>query len=253
LVDQAALLSLTDISAATNDHPILKGLSLTVKAGEVHAIMGPNGSGKSTLAKVVAGHPAFQLTGGRMTFEGRDLTTLEPEQRATAGIFIGFQYPVEVPGVNNAEFLRMAYNAKRRAEAKPELTAAQFEPILTAKMTEIEVDPVFKERQLNTGFSGGQKKRNEILQMVVLEPKLAILDETDSGLDIDALKVVARGINSFRRADRGIVLITHYQRLLSLVEPDFVHVLAGGRIAHSGGKELALKLESQGYDWLDGA
>ncbi|MBA3936713.1 MAG: Fe-S cluster assembly ATPase SufC [Planctomycetes bacterium] len=244
------MLTITDLHVSTNDQPILKGLSLTVRAGEVHAIMGPNGSGKSTLTKTIAGHPAYTITSGSLLFQGSDLTALEPEARAHQGIFIGFQYPVEVPGVNNADFLRLALNAKRKAQGQAELGAKEFAPLLAERMRAVEIDPAFKDRQLNAGLSGGQKKRNEILQMVVLEPLLAILDETDSGLDIDALRVVAAGINAYRRADRAIVLITHYERLLDLVRPDVVHVLAGGRIVTSGGPELAAQIERTGYDDL---
>ncbi|MBA2479552.1 MAG: Fe-S cluster assembly ATPase SufC [Planctomycetes bacterium] len=245
------MLAINHLSVSVDDHRILDDLSLTVRAGEVHAIMGPNGSGKSTLTKVVAGHPAYTITAGTILFRGKDLTALPPEERATGGIFIGFQYPVEVPGVNNADFLRMALNAKRKARKEPELDAKAFAPILRQRMEQVELDEVLKDRELNAGFSGGQKKRNEILQMMVLEPDLAILDETDSGLDIDALRIVARGINAYRSSERAIVLITHYQRLLDLVVPDQVHVLSAGRIVKSGGKELAAELESKGYDWLD--
>ena len=244
------MLSITDLHVSVNDTPILKGLSLQVPAGEVHAIMGPNGSGKSTLAKVLAGHPAYVIGSGSVQVGGTDLLGLEPEARAHAGVFIGWQYPVEVPGVNNADFLRLAYNAKRKAGGQSEVSEKEFAPLLEAKLKAVELDAAWKERQLNAGLSGGQKKRNEILQMVLLEPSLAVLDETDSGLDIDALKVVADGINAYRRADRAIVLITHYQRLLSLVVPDRVHVLAGGRIVKSGDKDLALWLEAHGYDDL---
>ena len=244
------MLSITDLHVSVNDTPILTGLSLQVPAGEVHAIMGPNGSGKSTLAKVLAGHPAYVITGGSIQVAGRDLIGMEPEARAHAGVFIGWQYPVEVPGVNNADFLRLAYNAKRKANGQGELGEKEFAPLLDAKLKAVELDAAWKERHLNAGLSGGQKKRNEILQMVLLEPSLAVLDETDSGLDIDALKVVADGINAYRRADRAIVLITHYQRLLGLVVPDRVHVLAGGRIVKSGDKDLALWLEAHGYDDL---
>lgn len=244
------MLAIDNLHVSVNDHPILKGLSLTVKPGQVHAIMGPNGSGKSTLTKVVAGHPSYTVTSGSLRFQGKDLLPLEPEVRATAGVFISFQYPVEVPGVNNADFLRMALNAKRKAADQAELKPAEFDVLLRERMAQVEMDESFKDRQLNTGFSGGQKKRNEILQMLVLEPSLAILDETDSGLDIDALRIVAGGINAFRRADRAIVLITHYQRLLDLVQPDVIHVLAGGRIIKTGDKSLATELEKTGYDDL---
>jgi Fe-S cluster assembly ATP-binding protein len=246
------LLAIEHLTVDIDGTPILKDLSLTVSHGEVAAIMGPNGSGKSTLSKVLAGHPAYTVTGGTIRFQGKDLLGVPVEERGRQGIFIGFQYPVEVPGVNNTDFLRMACNARRRAQAHLELDAAAFAPILRRAMETVELDESFSTRQLNAGFSGGQKKRNEILQMVLLEPILAILDETDSGLDIDALQVVARGINGFRSPERGLVLITHYQRLLQLVVPDRVHVLAGGRIVASGGKELALELEAKGYDWLDG-
>lgn len=244
------MLTITDLHVRVNDLPIIKGLSLQVKPGEVHAIMGPNGSGKSTLTKVLAGHPAYTITSGRIEFAGRDLVVVKTEDRATSGIFIGFQYPVEVPGVNNAEFLRLALNAKRKANGQSEVTSAEFAPILRAKLKTLEMDDSLTERQLNVGFSGGQKKRNEILQMVILEPTLAVLDETDSGLDIDALRVVAAGINAYRRNDRAIILITHYQRLLELVQPDAVHVLVGGRVVKSGGRELAVELERTGYDDL---
>jgi Fe-S cluster assembly ATP-binding protein len=246
------MLEIAHLSVSVNGQAILKDLSLSVAAGEVAAIMGPNGSGKSTLSKVIAGHPAYEITGGSIRFAGEDLAGKEPEQRATAGIFIGFQYPVEVPGVNNADFLRLALNAKRKARGEPELDAKAFAPVLRRKLEEAELDEAFAGRQLNAGFSGGQKKRNEILQLAVLEPRLAVLDETDSGLDIDALRIVARGIERYRSPERAIVLITHYQRLLELVVPDRVHVLAGGRIVASGGKELAAELEAKGYDWLDG-
>ncbi len=244
------MLTITDLHVCVNDLEIIKGLSLTVAAGQVHAIMGPNGSGKSTLTKALAGHPSYRITSGSISFAGADLAPLSTEERATRGIFIGFQYPVEVPGVNNADFLRLALNARRKGAGQGELGAGEFAPILTAKLAELELDPLFAERQLNVGFSGGQKKRNEILQLALLEPLLAVLDETDSGLDIDALRVVAAGINRFRRADRAIVLITHYQRLLELVRPDMVHVLVGGRMVRSGGPELAAELERTGYDDL---
>lgn len=230
---------------------ILKGISLTVNPGEVHAIMGPNGSGKSTLSKVVVGHPAFEATSGEVLYNGENLLDKEPEERARDGIFLAFQYPVEVPGVNNASFLRMAYNAKMQHEGKDELDPLEFEDLLAEKAKIVEMDPtLLHNRSVNEGFSGGEKKRNEILQMAVLEPKLALLDETDSGLDIDALRIVANGVNRLRRPDNAIVLVTHYQRLLNYIVPDVVHVLADGRIIKSGGKELALELEEKGYDWL---
>ncbi len=238
-------------SLAENEQTqILKDLSITFETGKVHAIMGPNGSGKSTLTKVVAGHEDYDVTSGQILLDGVDIEERNIEERATDGLFIGFQYPVEVPGVNNAEFLRLAYNAKRAAQDQEELSMDDFMPLLREKMAEVKMDEVFLDRELNSGFSGGQKKRNEILQMFVLEPALAILDETDSGLDIDALRIVAEGINTYRSPERTIVLITHYQRLLDLVQPDAVHVLAKGRIIASGGPELALKLEESGYDDL---
>lgn len=231
--------------------PILKGISLEIKKGEVHAIMGPNGSGKSTLSRIIAGHPHYQVTQGEILFEGKNLLDLEPHERAHHGVFMSFQYPVEIPGVNNAEFLRMAYNAKQKAQKLPELDPLDFDELLESKMKLLKMDLKYKDRNLNEGFSGGEKKRNEILQMALLNPKLSILDETDSGLDIDALKIVANGINTIKGPDKAIILITHYQRLLNYIQPDFVHVLAGGKIIHSGDRELALQLEEQGYDWLE--
>ena len=242
------MLVITDLHARAGDTDILKGLSLTVKAGEVHAIMGPNGSGKSTLSKVIAGHPAYEVTAGSMHWKGADLLEQEPEERALAGIFLGFQYPVEVPGVNNADFLRLAYNARRKSRGEAEIKAEAFAPLLREKLRQAKMDEVFADRDLNAGFSGGQKKRNEILQMTVLEPELALLDETDSGLDIDALKIVADGINAYRRTDRAIVLITHYQRLLELIVPDHVHIISDGRIARSGDKDLAVQIENGGFE-----
>jgi Fe-S cluster assembly ATP-binding protein len=230
--------------------PILKGISLSVKKGEVHAIMGPNGSGKSTLSKIISGHPDYGITKGKILFQGEDILELEPDVRSRKGIFMGFQYPVEIPGVNNAEFLRMAYNARRKDKGLEEADPLDFEEILSKKMKALDMDSRFQERAVNEGFSGGEKKRNEILQMAILEPSLAILDETDSGLDVDALKIVSGGINRLRSPENAIVLITHYQRLLDYVKPDFVHVLTGGRIVKSGGPELALEVESKGYDWL---
>jgi len=243
----APLLSISDLKVSVAGKTVVDGLSLAVPPGEVHAIMGPNGSGKSTLAKALAGHPAYTIAGGTASIDGRDLLAMEPEARVHAGLFVGFQYPTEVPGVNNADFLRLALNAQRAAAGEPELTAEQFAPLLRERMRQVHIDEVFAERDLNSGFSGGQKKRNEILQMFVLQPRLAVLDETDSGLDIDALRIVAEGINAYRSPAHAIVLITHYQRLLDLVRPDRVHILADGRIARSGGFELAAALEAGGY------
>jgi Fe-S cluster assembly ATP-binding protein len=223
-----------------------------VKAGEVHAIMGPNGSGKSTLAQVLAGHPAYEVTGGTVTLEGQDLLDMEPEVRAQAGVFMAFQYPVEIPGVTNAYFLRAAYNEMRKARGQEELDPMDFLDILEKKLELVEWGPEIMQRAVNSGFSGGEKKRNEIMQMAVLEPKLAILDETDSGLDIDALRIVANGVNALRKPDNATILVTHYQRLLNYIVPDFVHVLADGQIVKSGGKELAHELEAKGYEWLTG-
>ena len=244
------ILEVKGLEGGIQDNAILKGINLAVRKGEVHAIMGPNGSGKSTLSKLIAGHPDYHLTKGEILFQGENILELEPDERARRGIFLGFQYPVEIPGVNNAEFLRMAYNSRRKTLGLDEADPIDFEEILDAKMKMLDMDARFKDRSINEGFSGGEKKRNEILQMAVLEPALAILDETDSGLDVDALKIVAGGINRLRGPDRGIVLITHYQRLLDYVQPDFVHVLSGGRIIKSGGKDLALEVEKLGYDWL---
>jgi Fe-S cluster assembly ATP-binding protein len=246
------MLTIDNLHAAVEEHPILKGLSITFESGKVHAIMGPNGAGKSTLAKILAGDEAYDINDGSVSWQGEDLLEEDIEARSHAGIFIGFQYPVEVPGVNNSEFLRLASNAGRKARGQDELTAEAFAPILAKCMQQTGVDPSWSERDLNAGFSGGQKKRNEILQMFVLQPQLAVLDETDSGLDIDALRIVAEGINTYHQEhpDATIVLITHYQRLLDLVSPDHVHVLMDGQIAESGGPELALKLEEAGYDWL---
>jgi Fe-S cluster assembly ATP-binding protein len=244
------LLKIENLSATVGGKKVLQGLSLSLNAGEVHAIMGPNGSGKSTLSYVLAGRPGYEITGGSVSFRGQDLLSLAPEERARAGMFLGFQYPVEIPGVNNVYLLKAAVNAKRKVEGKPEVDAYEFLQLVRGKMKTMQMDESFLSRGVNEGFSGGEKKRNEILQMLVLEPALAVLDETDSGLDIDALKVVAKGVNSLRSADRGVLLITHYQRLLDHVVPDYVHVLARGRIARSGGKELALELEQRGYDWV---
>jgi Fe-S cluster assembly ATP-binding protein len=244
------MLEIKDLKASTGDTPILNGLSLSVKAGEVHAIMGPNGSGKSTLAQVIAGHEDYQVTGGSVRYKGKDLLDLDPEERARDGIFLGFQYPVEIPGVNNAYLLKAALNAKRKHNGQDEVDAFEFLKLAKEKMAILGMDPKFLNRGVNEGFSGGEKKRNEILQMAMLEPELAILDETDSGLDIDALKAVAEGVNALRSPDRAIVLVTHYQRLLDYVEPDVVHVLYAGRILRSGDKSLALQLEDRGYDWV---
>jgi len=246
----AELLEIRDLHVSVAGQPVLRGVSLTVRAGEVHAIMGPNGSGKSTLAHVLAGRPGYEILSGSVSFDGRDLLAMAPEERARAGLFLGFQYPVEIPGVNNAYLLRAAANAVRRERGEPELDAFDFLSIVRAKIKLMQIDESFLSRGVNEGFSGGEKKRNEILQMLVLEPKLALLDETDSGLDIDALKVVAHGINSLRAPTRATVLVTHYQRLLDYVVPDFVHVLARGRIARSGDRTLALELERRGYDWV---
>jgi len=244
------MLEITNLSASTGDTAILNSLSLTVNAGEVHAIMGPNGSGKSTLALVIAGHSDYAVTAGSVTFKGKDLLQLEPEERARDGIFLGFQYPVEIPGVNNAYLLKAAVNAKRKHHGQEEVDAFEFLKLAREKMALLDMDQKFLNRGVNEGFSGGEKKRNEILQMAMLEPDLAILDETDSGLDIDALKAVAEGVNALRDPQRAIVLVTHYQRLLDYVQPDFVHVLSGGRILRSGDKSLALELEEKGYDWV---
>ena len=244
------MLEIKKLEARTGDTPILNGLDLSVAAGEVHAIMGPNGSGKSTLAQVIAGHEDYDVTGGSVEFEGRDLLELAPEERAREGIFLGFQYPVEIPGVNNAYLLKAAVNAKREHQGLEEIDAFEFLKLARDKMALLGMDQKFLNRGVNEGFSGGEKKRNEILQMAMLEPKLAILDETDSGLDIDALKAVAEGVNALRDPDRAIVLVTHYQRLLDYVEPDVVHVLSEGRIARSGDKSLAMELEEKGYEWI---
>jgi len=244
------MLEIKNLSATVGDAAILNGVSLTVDAGEVHAIMGPNGSGKSTLAQVIAGHDDYIVTNGSVRYDGRDLLELAPEERAREGVFLGFQYPVEIPGVNNAYLLKAAINAKRRHDNEGEVDAFEFLQLARKKMKDLDIDPAFLNRGVNEGFSGGEKKRNEILQMVMLEPRLAVLDETDSGLDIDALKAVANGINAMRSPDRAIILVTHYQRLLDYVEPDFVHVLSEGKIVRSGDKTLALQLEEKGYDWV---
>jgi len=248
--DAPLLLEVRDLTAKIEERTILKGINLRVRAGEVHAIMGPNGSGKSTFAKVLAGHPAYQVTGGEVLFEGKNLLDVTPEDRARDGVFLGFQYPIEIPGVTNGSFLRLAYNTVQGARGAEELDPLEFDDFAREKMKLLEMDPAFLERSVNAGFSGGEKKRNEILQMALLAPKLAILDETDSGLDIDALRVVANGVNKLHTQDIGLVLVTHYQRLLNYIEPDYVHVMEGGRIIKTGDKSLAVQLEERGYDWV---
>jgi Fe-S cluster assembly ATP-binding protein len=247
------MLAIRDLSVTVEGKQILNGLTLEVAQGEVHAIMGPNGSGKSTLAYVLAGRPGYEVTSGSITYEGRDLLPLAPEERARAGFFLGFQYPVEIPGVNNVYLLKAALNAQRKERGLPEVDAFEFLSLVRGKMQLMQMEDAFLSRGVNEGFSGGEKKRNEILQMLVLEPKLAVLDETDSGLDIDALKIVAAGINSLRSPERSSLVVTHYQRLLEYVVPDVVHVLVRGRIARSGDRTLALELERRGYDWVSGA
>ena len=249
--DAELLLDITDLHASVDDKPILKGVNLQVRAGEIHAVMGRNGSGKSTLSKVLAGHPAYRVTAGTVRYRGEDLFDLEPEDRARLGIFLGFQYPVEIPGVSNLEFLRVSTNARRDKQGQEELDTFDFEDHVREKLNVVQMDPAFLERSVNEGFSGGEKKRNEILQMALLEPVVSILDETDSGLDIDALRIVAGGVNQLATPDNATLLITHYQRLLDVITPDYVHVMAAGRILRTGGRELALELEETGYDWVD--
>jgi Fe-S cluster assembly ATP-binding protein len=246
------LLEIKDLRVRAEDKEILKGLSLSVDTGQVHAIMGPNGSGKSTLARVLAGHPGYEVTGGSITYDGQDLLEMDPEVRACEGVFMAFQYPVEIPGINNSYFLKAALNAVRKSRGEKEVDAVEFMKLIKEKAKLLQMDAGMLNRSVNEGFSGGEKKRNEIFQMAVLEPRLAVLDETDSGLDIDALQIVAAGVNALRSPDRAMVLVTHYQRLLNYIVPDVVHVLTGGRIARSGGKELALELEAKGYGWLEG-
>jgi Fe-S cluster assembly ATP-binding protein len=250
--EKTEMLEIKNLHARVEEKEILKGISLSVNPGEVHAIMGPNGSGKSTLAHILAGREGYEVTGGEVLFEGKDLLLLKPEERARAGIFLAFQYPVEIPGVNNTYFLKAALNSIRKSKGQEELDAMDFLELVKAKLGPLKMDESMLQRAVNEGFSGGEKKKNEILQMAVLEPKLAILDETDSGLDIDALKVVADGVNALRNKDRSFLLVTHYQRLLDYIIPDRVHVLAQGRIVKSGGKELALELEEKGYGWITG-
>lgn len=244
------MLEIKDLYVSTEGKSILKGLNLKVQKGEVHAIMGPNGAGKSTLAKVLAGHPNYEVTSGEIWFLGQNILEMEPEERSHLGLFMSFQYPIEIPGVSNLEFLRLAYNAKKKANGESELSLEDFEVLLKEKMKLMEVRSEFIERNLNEGFSGGEKKRNEILQMALLDPKLAILDETDSGLDIDAMRIVAKGVNQIMNPEMGLILITHYQRLLDYIKPDFVHVMIDGVITMSGDASLSLKLEEKGYDWL---
>jgi Fe-S cluster assembly ATP-binding protein len=244
------MLEIRNLHAGIDGKEILRGIDLTVNKGEIHAIMGPNGSGKSTLAKVLAGHPQFEVTAGEILYDGRNLLEMPPDERAREGVFMAFQYPIEVPGVSNAQFLRLAYNEKRKHLGEEELDPLEFKDLLKERAKVVEMEASFMTRSVNEGFSGGEKKRNEILQMAVLEPKLAVLDETDSGLDIDALRVVANGVNQLLTPDNAIIVVTHYQRLLNYIVPDFVHVLSSGLIVREGGKELALELESKGYDWI---
>lgn len=244
------ILSIENLTANVDDTQILNGVNLEIKAGEIHAIMGPNGSGKSTLSKVLAGHPAYTVTGGKVTYQGENLFDLEPQDRARSGVFLAFQYPLEIPGVSNLDFLRVAYNSRQKHIGLEELDAFDFDELIQTKLDIVKMNPAFLSRSVNEGFSGGEKKRNEILQMAILQPSLAILDETDSGLDIDALKIVANGVNQLSTQDNAMLVITHYQRLLDYIIPDYVHVMSNGQIITSGGKELALELEAKGYDWL---
>ncbi|MDF0553822.1 Fe-S cluster assembly ATPase SufC [Kamptonema sp. UHCC 0994] len=244
------ILSVRDLTADVDGTQILKGLNLEIKAGEIHAIMGPNGSGKSTFSKILAGHPAYTVTGGEVIFLGHNLLELSPQERSLAGVFLAFQYPLEIPGVSNLDFLRVAYNSRRKHQGLEELDTFDFQDLVEQKLDIVKMNPAFLDRSVNEGFSGGEKKRNEILQMALLEPKLAILDETDSGLDIDALKIVATGVNQLANAENAMLVITHYQRLLNYIVPDYVHVMEGGRILTTGTKDLALELEARGYDWV---
>jgi Fe-S cluster assembly ATP-binding protein len=244
------MLEIRNLHASVDGNEILKGINLTINKGEIHAIMGPNGSGKSTLAKVLAGHPSYEVTQGEVLYEGKNLLEMPTDERARAGVFMAFQYPIEVPGVSNAQFLRLAYNERQKHRGEEELDPLEFKDLLKERAKVVQMDASFMSRSVNEGFSGGEKKRNEILQMAVLEPKLAILDETDSGLDIDALRIVAGGVNQLHTPENATIVVTHYQRLLNYIVPDFVHVLAAGRIAREGGKELALELEEKGYDWI---
>jgi Fe-S cluster assembly ATP-binding protein len=248
-----SMIAIKNLQVKVEGKEILKGIDLSVNAGEVHAIMGPNGSGKSTLARALSGHPEYEVSGGEVLYEGKDLLDMDPDERARDGVFMAFQYPVEIAGVNNAYFLKAALNAKRKHLGQPELDAMEFMQLVKAKAKLLDIDQSMLSRAVNEGFSGGEKKRNEIFQMALLEPKLAILDETDSGLDIDALKLVANGVNAMRSPERAFIVVTHYQRLLNYIVPDFVHVLTGGRIVKSGGKELALELEQKGYGWIEAA
>ena len=250
-LDAPVLIEIRDLCACVDDQPILNGVNLTIRAGEIHALMGRNGSGKSTLSKVLAGHPAYKVTEGRVLYRGEDLLPLEPDERSRIGLFLGYQYPVEIPGVSNLEFLRVSTNARRLAQGLEELDTFAFEDFVRERLGLVQMDPAFLDRSVNEGFSGGEKKRNEILQMALLEPLVAILDETDSGLDIDALRIVSGGVNQLANVDNATLLITHYQRLLDLIQPDYVHVMAAGRIVRSGDKALALELEQRGYEWVD--
>ena len=245
------ILEISNLFASTDDLTILKGVNIEIRPGEIHAIMGRNGCGKSTLSKIIAGHPSYQITKGSIKLSGKDIESLEPEERAQSGIFLGFQYPIEIPGVSNLEFLRVATNARRKFQNKEELDTFEFEDLVKEKLDLVKMDSAFLTRSINQGFSGGEKKRNEILQMALLEPKIAILDETDSGLDIDALRIVASGIKKISNKNSGIILITHYQRLLNEIKPDYVHVMANGKIIKTGSSELALELEKYGYEWTD--